>query len=407
MTNRFSGQRGILILFWVLACVTIPIWMHTDPPAWDLHVYENAAHALQKGHDPYADGIAAQKIFYAQRALHPDSMPPYAYVYSPITLLLLRAIGRVPVRLSEGLYWMLYIAGVLAQIWVGMQAAKPAEWRFFVFLAPAAAFFPGLLVQDNMLGGNVAYILYGLILVAALAGWRRGQWHWFYLATLAASCFKAPLLSLLPIPILSTRRQWLPAGLTGVLGLALFAIQPLLWPSLFRHYLEAVELLSYNSRDFGLSPAGLFAHALTRMGLPYSPWSTLFYLLYVIPVFGVLLYLSKQFLRGRFTLAQWMPVMLVGVILLNPRIMIYDVVPLTIPMALILWRFFVSFTTPAKAAIFTAVLLAVADAFILAYSSIDLWEVMDGLLLIAVFAAGCRSLFRLAVQANLYEPAPV
>jgi len=384
----------VLCVFWILAFAAIPMWIRTDPPAWDLHIYMNALHALQAGHDPYADGIAVQKAFHAQLALHPHDPPPYTYVYSPITLSLLLKIGSVPGWLSGSVYWLLYIAGVLALIWVGMQACTPLERKYFVFFAPAAAFFPGLLVQDVILSGNVVYILYGVILAAALVGWRRGEWRWFYLATLAASCCKAPLLSLLPIPLLSARRQWLPAGLTGVAGLGLFAVQPLIWPSLFRNYLEAVELqFSYN-HDFGVSPAGLLAHTLAEYGHAYSPASTIFYLLYALAIFGLLLRLSRKFMAGKISLQQWMPVLLVGVILLNPRVMIYDVAPLTIPMGLIVWRYFAAFTRQTATIVLSLAFLVFFNFIVIAFPDFDVWKTVDGLLLVAVFSAGCWNLLR-------------
>jgi hypothetical protein len=311
-----------------------------------------------------------------------------------MTLPLLRAVGAVPGWLSGSVYWLLYIASMLAVIWVGMQGATPGERKFFVFLAPVAAFFPGLLVQDILLSGNVVYIFYGLILTAAVLGWRRGDWKWFYLAVLAASCCKAPLLSLLPIPILSARRQWKPACVTGVVGIGLFAMQPLIWPALFHNYLKAVELqFSYN-HDFGFSPAGLLGYALAHAGAAYSPAATIFYVLYALPLFGLLLYLSRQFLEGRFSLEQWMPVMLLGVILLNPRIMIYDVAVLTVPMALIVWRFFSGVSRPARAMLYCALFFIATNLFILVWSPILVWKSTEGVLLVLVFAAGCWNLFR-------------
>ena len=188
-----------------------------------------------------------------------------------------------------------------------MQAVDDTERSVFQLLAPAALFFPGLLQHDVILSGNVAIILYALVLLGAVLGWRGGQWHWCYLAILLASCYKAPLLILAVIPLLSARRQWLPAGITLVAGIALFAIQPLVWPSLFHHFLQAVNLqFSYN-HDFGCSPAGLLSMLLFGLGISYTVAGTVIYLLYAVPVFAVLLHLSRRFLEGRFSLRRWVP----------------------------------------------------------------------------------------------------
>ena len=70
----------------------------------------------------------------------------------------------------------------------------------------------------------------------------------------------------------------------------------------------------------------------------------IFYLCYAIPLFALLFALSRRYLQGSFTLRQWAPVLLVGVILFNPRILEYDVAPITLPLTLIAWRFFAGFT---------------------------------------------------------------
>jgi hypothetical protein len=339
------------------------------------------------GHDPYLDGIAIQRIFHAHLAEHPNAPPPFTYVYSPITLPLLRWLGRFPLQWVGGVYWLVYAACAAATIWVGMQAVEAEERNVFMLLAPAAIFFPGMLENDVLFSGNIAYVIYGLIFVAAMIGWRRGQWVWFYLVAIAASCCKAPLLSLLAIPILSSRKQWWPACVSAVCGLALFAMQPLLWPSAFQYYLTAVELQFTYNHDFSCSPAGLLADALYNV-IPYAVTSVGFYLFYAIPIFAILFYLSRRYLDGEFSLGQWMPVLLTGVVLLNPRIMEYDVASIALPMALIAWRLFARENTFAR----TILEMSLFFAFINAFSRGD-WRSAECLSLVGLFAAGSWNLY--------------
>lgn len=409
MWFSLSGRRPAPLLLWLLCIITIPIWMHYEVPGWDVGIYLQAVHSLKAGHDPYADAIAIQDLYHQQLLLHtlaPNAPTPFSYVYSPITLPVLRLAGALPILLSGLVYWSLYLAGMMAQVWVGMQAVKSSELRIFRWLAPIAVFFPGFLGSDILLSGNVAYILYGLVLVTAFVGWRRKTWRWFYLAILAASCFKAPLLSLVVIPILSARRQWLPTLATAGAGLMLFAMQPLLWPTLFHHYLQSVELqFSYN-RDFGCSPAGLFSEFLVDHGHSYSPGSMLFYLGYALPLIGVLFFLSRQFLRGCFSLKQWIPVLLVGVILLNPRLIEYDVAPLALPLALIAWRFFAERNKGRASEL--RLILSFAALFltlnVIATQSWEIWKRIDGVLLVLFFAAGAWELLQQCRAFNHYRP---
>jgi len=271
-----------------------------------------------------------------------------------------------------------------------MQAVEESERRYFVYLAPVAPFFPGLLADGTVLSGNVAHILYASVLLAAFVGWRRGSWKWFYLATLAASCVKVPFLCLVVIPILSARRQWIPAAMTAFTGISLFAIQPPIWPSLFKHYLQSLKLMFSYSRDFGCSPAGLFSDLLYHYGIPYSSASTIFYLCYALPLFGLLFYLSRHFLRGDFSLSQWIPVLFVGVILFNPRLIEYDVAPLALPLPLIAWRFLSTFTTTPRTILFLSLFFAATNS--IAVHRWELRKVIDGLLLALFFMVGAWQL---------------
>lgn len=386
------SSRKAAWIAWLLSLTALAILALHDDTGWDAAIYRTALHSLRAGHDPYADAIAVQQRFHSEIALHPNDTPPYSYVYSPMTLPLVRAAGALGALPGRSLYWLAYAIGALAQLYAGLSAAEASERKYFSCIAPVAVFFPGLLVRDTVLSGNVAYILYGLVLATAVAGWHRGTWRWFYLSVIAASCFKAPLLSLLAIPVLSARRQWLPASVSAFAGVALFASQPLVWPVLYRHFLQAVELqFSYN-RDFGCSPAGLFSWAITAHGLPYAPASYIFYLSYAIPLFCLQLSLSRKFLRGDFSLTQWVPVLLVGVILLNPRIMEYDVAPLSLPLALIAWRFVA--TRRRKLAIGVALAIPWLAANWFAASSWTLWKPAEGSLLVLFFAGGCWNLLR-------------
>jgi len=391
----------ILIGMWVAVVIALFVWTHYEIPGWDLRVYAAAIHSLRAGHDPYADAMAVQQAYHDRRGDLNGEDLPYSYVYSPITLPVLRLIGKLPFWLSGSTYWVVYILAVLGQILIALQFTTAAERRYFLYLAPSAAFFPGLLQNGTVLSGNIAYLLYFAVLCAALVGWRRGNWTWFYAAVLAASCIKAPLLSLVVIPVLSARKQWISAGLTTVAGIGLFAIQPAIWPSLFKNFLKAVDLQFFYNHDFGCSPAGLLGDALFRMGIPYSPAGLIFYLCYAVPLLVLLLSLSRRYLQGGFSLNQWAPVLLVGVILLDPRIMEYDVAPITLLLTLIAWRFFASFTTTAKTILYLAILFAVTNG--LAGFGWYIRKLVDAPLLILVFAAGCWTLWR---QSGREAPVP-
>jgi hypothetical protein len=382
----------IAAIFWTLAFASIPAWISFDAPGWDYSIYRRAIHSVQAGHDPYSDAIAVQDAFHRELTHDPKAATPFSYVYSPITLPLLRPIGALPVWLSSIAYWLIYAACALCLVWVGMQAVDERERNGFLLIAPAALFFPGMLQHDVILSGNVVIVLYTLVLLGAAIGWRCGQWYWCYLAILVASCYKAPLLVLAAIPALCGRRQWLPAGINMATGIGLFAIQSLIWPTLFHNFLRAVDLQFIYNRDFGISPAGQFTALLYAHGIPYTIAGPVIYLLYAVPVFAVLLHLSRRFLSGQFSLRQWLPVLMLGSFLLNPRMIEYDVIPLTLPMALIGWRFFARYNPPRRAILLLSLVVAVGNIF--AVQNFGHWKQVEGIFLIAFFAAGSWELLQ-------------
>jgi hypothetical protein len=385
--------RSIALVFWLCAFITIPIWNHVDPAGWDIAIYHNAIVSLHAGHDPYMDAMAVQDAFHRTLAQHPSNVsPPYSYVYTPLTLPLLSFLGSLPVWFACSVYWIILIAAVFSVLWIATRARQSAEITFLTIVGPLPFFCPGLLAQDTILSGNVAFILYGLVLLGAYFGWTRGVWRWCYLAILIASCFKPPLLTLLAIPFFSARRQWISAGTTAALGLGIFAAQSRVTPALFLHFMQAVQLQFTYNNDFGSSPAGVFSNFLVHHGLAYSPASLVFYLLYAAAIISVLFYLSRQYLNRGLTLQQWMPVLLTGTILLNPRIMEYDAAPLAIPMALIAWRFFTRDGITTRAVLtYLGVFLA---ANLIGCNIPGAWKPTECLLLASTFSTGAWSLLQ-------------
>lgn len=385
-----AGLRRWSVAAVVCALLLLAVWWHNDradfPPGWDLRVYLAAWHSLKLGHDPYADATAIQREFHAHP--HPGtSVVPFSYVYSPITLPFLAFLGRLPHAPVFALYWLLYAGGIVAALYVGFWAAHRDERRWLQYILPTMIGLAGLLECNAVLSGNVAYILYGAVLLAALLGWKRDMWWPFYLAVLVASCVKAPLLYLLAVPVLSARGQVWKAALAGAIGVGLFVIQPHVWPALFQHYLDAVELqFSYN-QDFGASPAGALADGVKDF-ISYKVVSAGFYIFTSIFFGALLLLLRKRYFAGRFSKRDWIPVAMVGAMLLNPRIMEYDVAAINVFMVLAAWR-------ACRHLRSTKMRLAVAVGAWLIFNAIALstWRPTECMALVTVFFAGAWDLW--------------
>ncbi|MFZ0563692.1 MAG: hypothetical protein WAM43_18935 [Terriglobales bacterium] len=310
------------------------------PVGWDAQGYWKTSQAVHRHFDPYAQNLVALRAFHERLAANPAEPPPFVYVYSPLTLSLLRVLAMFPGWLIALLYCAAIATGAMLELWAGFQMADHGERRWLALLLPAIVFFPGLVTDDVILSGNIAYLLYGAILAAATVGWKRDNWSWYYVAVLIASVFKAPFLALLAFPVLieNDRRQWVASLITAAGGVLLFVAQMRFWPAMFREQLLSLRLVFDWLHDFGYGPASILGRALWQRGIPSARATTILYLVSACWLVTVLLFLSSRVRRWNLPRETWVPIALVGTVLLNPRIQKYDLAAITIPMLLIGWR---------------------------------------------------------------------
>lgn len=322
--------------------------------------------------------------------------------YSPLFMIPTLKVARLlPIWLVIALFGVSYLSGWLVQLWVGMQCATVEERRILRYVAPIIAFFSGLLISDIIVSGNLAYILYGMMLGTASLGWKRGHWNWFYVAVLAAACVKVHLLTVLAIPLLCGRRQWMRGATVGGVGLALYAAQCRIFPQLFDAYLDSLKHMSRNRSDFGCGPAGNLARILQSFGIPHAMPCAVFYACYAIAMFVLLLWLARLYHEQRISFESWAPVMLVGVVLLNPRIQPYDVAAISLPMAILAWRSLREDGQSARRPVLigSAIVLLVLNVLVELNEDWvtvlpDAWKYLEMCLLLGVFAFGVRGLLR-------------
>jgi hypothetical protein len=324
-------------LFWIGAITTIIVMSSLGPLGWDAQGYWKTSQIVHHHSDPYAQDLAALRAFHDRLAVNPAEPAPFVYVYSPLTLSLLRVLALFPSWLIGLLYGLAIACGAVLELWAGYEMADQRERRWLALMLPAIVFFPGLVTDDVILSGNVAYVLYGVILAAATAGWKRGQWSWYYVAVLIASIFKAPFLALLAFPVLieNDRRRWVLSLTTACGGVLLFAAQMKLWPAMFREQLLSLRLVFDWLHDFGYGPASILGRALSQRGVPSARATAILYLVTACWLAIVLLVLANRVRRWNLPRESWVPVALVGTVLLNPRIQKYDLAAITIPMLLI------------------------------------------------------------------------
>jgi hypothetical protein len=328
-------RHWLVGLFWVGALIALAAMAHFGAVGWDAQGYWKAAQEVHRGSDPYAEDLVALRRFHERLATNPSEPRPFVYVYSPMTLPLLRLLAIFPGWFVGLLYGIAVATGAGIQLWAGFQMADQRERGWLMLVLPAVVFFPGLVTDDVILSGNVAYLLYGAILIGATAGWKRGEWTWFYVAVLIASVFKTPFLVFLALPVLVGARQWIRAGVTAAAGVLIFAAQALMWPGLYREYLASLLLVFDWLHDFGFGPASVLGMYLWRRGLPTATATTILFLACALVIGIVLLVVARRVREWNLPGEAWVPVALVGTALLNPRVMKYDLAAITVPMMLI------------------------------------------------------------------------
>lgn len=335
----WSLRTKLIVAFWAAALITLAIRAYTEDVGWDVKYSSDAIQLVHHGIDPYAASILSiTKAIQNRPALGAALEQPRVYQYPPLTLPLLRLLSTMPSWLLGAAYAAMIAAGALLQLWAGFHMGSKGERRWLALALPAVIFFPGLITDDVILSGNIAYILYGMVFAAAVPGWKRGKWLWFYVAVVASSMFKLPFLSLLAIPVLLDRRQWINSGLTAASGVFIFGMQALLWPMMFREYLQTLRLMSTWGHDFGYGPAGVLQETFVNLGMPVFPAAMILYVLFVGVLGIAYLYLARRIRESDLPVESWVPLVMLGTLLLNPRIKKYDLAAFSIPMLLIAWR---------------------------------------------------------------------
>ena len=332
---RWFFRPRLIALFWIAAVLALAAMAYSGAVGWDAKGYWKAAQSVHHNSDPYAEDIVALQGFHQRLATSPAEPRPFVYVYSPLTLPLLRLLATFPASLVGLFYGVAVAVGAAIQLWAGFEMADERERRGLMFVLPAVVFFPGLVTDDVILSGNVAYLLYGGILLGATAGWKRGQWTGYYFAVLIASVFKTPFLAFLAFPVLIDARQWIRSGMTAIAGVLIFAGQAQIWPGLFREYLTSLLLVFDWLHDFGFGPASVLGLYLWRRGSPTATPPTILFVFCAGVIGIVLLVLSRRVRGWNLPREAWVPVALVGTALLNPRVMKYDLAAITVPMVLI------------------------------------------------------------------------
>ena len=287
-------------------------------PTWleDLPVYAKALHAFVTGSDPYAID---------HYGLH--------FVYPPLVL----AAAAWCVRLLPGhgakfLFIGVHAIAVFAMPFVLACYYVRARWwgRYLPVLVLIAE--PGFVGLRALYSANVAPTLYLAAFLAAIPGLRRNRWRWFYFVVLLAALVKITLLVLLILPLLGGSRQWVGSVATGCTAVAANVLQRRLYPGLYAGYKAALVQQVAVQHQFGVGVFGFAArldhHLHAKVGMLAYGLHATFVLLMLTALFLLKHRRGSEseraFPTNATTSTVWLGMLVIAVILANPRVLHYD-----------------------------------------------------------------------------------
>ncbi len=282
---------------------------------WDLDVYIAAARALAAGLDPYDSAV-----------LHAMGVEPVLHFTSPpLIAWILGLFGRVAPWLMGPLLSTLTL--------VALTATPMLLARLFYPRLPAAgvvaigASFAGFHCAGvtALFAVNMGTLLYLPIIATLADGLLRRRWTAFHIAVAIATVFKPFYAAFWLAPVLAhgfNFRQARVGAIAACASAAGYLLPALLTPTQFNAWLDRLSLQTLGSADVGESAFGAAFTTHWPADHPLAPY--LVHLLFAAALVGLAATIRRPHVR-------W-AALLVGVILINPRMKEYDQAIAAVPL---------------------------------------------------------------------------
>jgi hypothetical protein len=277
------------ILFFLVICLH---YILISNRLVDAHVYSHALNTVHRGGDPYLEDATLRFVY-----------PPW--------FLLAPYLGR--------LGWYLYLAvnaGSLLSIPYLISKYLQGTWATATWCYLVFALTPTLPGEMSLIGGNLANILYAIVLWSGLRGIRSGRWSAYYAAIFAFASIKPQMLCFLLLPLL-WGAGWISSALTVASVGATFAVQRVVVPRLFKEYEAAVHSQLVTHGDMGVGILSLF-HG--------SPKSIILHFILIV-AFALCLWSTRAHRND----PTWISAVLVLCVLANLRLLHYDISVAAVP----------------------------------------------------------------------------
>jgi len=280
---------------------------------WDARPYAEGIDSLMQGRSPYS-------VEDLQNLL-PFAYPPvFAWVGAGFARLLTPDLG-----------WKIYVvvnvicADALAILLAAFFLRDMRRRQIVALLcfAPLIAF-----MTTVFWSGNIHVVWYFAALCAALPGLRRNQWLWYYVVAFLAMVNQPIFALLLLLPLFTSWGQYLGSAITCVAAGCAYLLEMLLAPNLYHQFKASAVAHLAASRDFGGGVFGILAYVFARLHHFGTVVPGAIQVLFSAAVLGCLLWLRPRVDPGD---RRWLALIVLAMVLMNPRIMTYDAVIALVP----------------------------------------------------------------------------
>ena len=271
---------------------------------WDALPCAYGITSYNSGHTPYPTDNLSHMLAYP---------PIFLWVGGPLARWLTPAFGW-------RLYTVVNVASVvLVQIILSAMFFRRLRIMQAIFLC---CFMPIAFIATTIFwSGNIHLMWYGIAMLAAITGVRNHLWLPFYFATLLATLNQPVFAILLLLPVLAGQSQMLFAAATALLAGTAYFTEKLIDPSMYAEFQASVKYYLQASHDYG---QGLFGICAKLLGPHLSfavPLSMAVQAVFSASIFFLLLYLKPKERRDSL---RWLGLIAIAIVLINPRVMMYD-----------------------------------------------------------------------------------
>jgi hypothetical protein len=298
---------------------------------WDINFYSAVLKAMAAGASPYDNAYLSKTLNVTGYSFGFVYPPLVAEAFYKFRWLFLTRTGLTLLLITHVISW-LSIPYLLA--------GSPKNWhsRNFLYVWGLYLFLFGLGGMRLLVVGNLAAILFALIIFSIVVAVRTKDYKFFWVTILVCSFVKFYLLAFLLLPVILDKRYISAAGIICAL-IALYTLNYFISPALFSEYVAQIAAQSSDFRNIGWSFYSLSTQIIkVALGPNGDRLSVVIALgIHLVFVVGILLIAysiaERRARPERFDLfCCWL---FMSAFLISPRVSDYDLAVVIVPFVLL------------------------------------------------------------------------